>query len=256
MLEHPSVYTLGRAATINHLLWNNTTSTTAETTSISSSSSSTSVSYESVAQSTDISTKALPGPDGSEVYRVERGGKVTYHGPGQLIIYPILNLREFKQDLHWYVTCIEEIIIQILQYYHIKGERSKGYPGVWVNDRKIAAVGMACSKWYTYHGLALNIYPNMNYFQKIIPCGIDDKEVTSLQLELERIAKQKNCTITEYLQQINRLPIHNNNNNPLNNNNNLLFPLTLEDIKPVALEAIKQVLQCDLISVDKGKSPI
>lgn len=244
MLEHPHVYTLGRAATINHLLWQTTdkSSSPSSSSTFPSSSPLSTVSYATVAQSTDISTTSLPGPDGSEVYRIERGGKVTYHGPGQLVIYPLFDLRQFKQDLHWYVTCMEEIIITILRTYGIQGERSKGYPGVWVNDRKIAAVGMACSKWYTYHGLALNITTDMKYFRNIIPCGIDDKEVTSLEFELIRIAQQEGCTVQQYLEQRNLF-------------SSSLLPFSVNAIKPIAVTAIQDIFQCEIIHEPNGSLP-
>lgn len=174
VLEHPDVYTLGRSATPAHLKFPR-----------------------------DAATEL-----GCDVHDVDRGGKVTYHGPGQLVVYPLLDLRNYKQDLHWYVWCIEESLIRCLARYGVSAGRLKGFPGVWVvddtrrivggsiaplpacNERKIAQVGMSCSKWYTSHGGALNVAPRMDAFQRIVPCGIDDRPVTSLAAELQLQAQQ------------------------------------------------------------------
>ncbi|MBD1218960.1 MAG: lipoyl(octanoyl) transferase LipB [Aphanizomenon sp.] len=115
-----------------------------------------------------------------DVHRVERGGEVTYHCPGQLIGYPILNLRRYRQDLHWYLHQLEEVLIRVLAHYNLKGERIPGFTGVWLEGYKVAAIGIKVSKWITMHGFALNVCPDMTGFEKIIPCGIIDKPVSSL----------------------------------------------------------------------------
>jgi len=115
-----------------------------------------------------------------KVYEIERGGDVTYHGPGQLTGYPIIDLRNYKKDAHWYLRQLEETIIRFLSYYNIVGKRVSGLTGVWVDDEKIAAIGVAVKRWVTYHGFALNINPDLSHFKLINPCGITDKEVTSL----------------------------------------------------------------------------
>ncbi len=123
-------------------------------------------------------------PNGSPIYRIERGGEVTYHGPGQLVIYPLLNLKHpnYQQDLHWYLRQIEEVIIQTLSHYDIKSNRDEINTGVWVDQNKIAAVGVSATKWITTHGLALNVNPNLEHFDKdiITPCGIEERGVTSI----------------------------------------------------------------------------
>jgi lipoyl(octanoyl) transferase len=129
-----------------------------------------------------------PAPAGFSVHRVERGGKVTYHGPGQLVVYPLLDLRAFRADLHWYVESIEEVVIRALRAAGgVRAFRLKGSPGVWVgragSERKIAAVGMNCSKWFTQHGFAINVDPDLAHFGHIVPCGIRDRAVTSLAAE-------------------------------------------------------------------------
>ncbi|NES87606.1 MAG: lipoyl(octanoyl) transferase LipB, partial [Moorea sp. SIO2B7] len=143
LLEHPSVYTLGTGANLDFL-------------------------------------KFAPKETGWEVYRVERGGEVTYHCPGQLVGYPILNLRYYQQDLHWYLRQLEEVIIRVLQGYGLKGDRFPGLTGVWLEGYKVAAIGIKVSRWITMHGFALNVCPDLQGFGHIIPCGIEDKPVGSL----------------------------------------------------------------------------
>jgi lipoyl(octanoyl) transferase len=143
LLEHPSVYTLGTGANLEFLKFD---PTTAE----------------------------------YEVHRVERGGEVTYHCPGQLVGYPILNLRRHRQDLHWYLRLLEEVLIQVLAEYGLTGERIPGLTGVWVEGYKVAAIGIKASRWITMHGFALNVNPDLSGFQRIIPCGIVDRPVGSL----------------------------------------------------------------------------
>ncbi|KAL4180418.1 hypothetical protein AMTRI_Chr13g91980 [Amborella trichopoda] len=116
-----------------------------------------------------------------DVYRTERGGEVTYHGPGQLVIYPIINLRYHKMDLHWYLRSLEEVVIRVLaSCFFINASRIEGLTGVWVGDQKIAAIGIRVSKWITYHGLALNVINDLAPFNHIVPCGITDRKVGSV----------------------------------------------------------------------------
>jgi lipoate-protein ligase B len=127
-----------------------------------------------------LASKALLESFGISVYEIERGGDVTYHGPGQLTGYPIIDLRNYKKDVHWYLRQLEEIIIRVLAEYGIIGKRVEKYTGVWVGDEKIAAIGVAVKRWVTYHGFAFNVNPDLSHFKLINPCGITDKEVTSL----------------------------------------------------------------------------
>ncbi|XP_038715725.1 octanoyltransferase LIP2p, chloroplastic-like isoform X3 [Tripterygium wilfordii] len=121
-----------------------------------------------------------------DVYRTERGGEVTYHGPGQLVMYPIINLRNHKMDLHWYLSTLEEVVIRVLsKAFSIKASRAEGLTGVWVGDQKIAAMGIRVSQWITYHGLALNVCMDLAPFHQIIPCGIRDRRVGSIKGLLE-----------------------------------------------------------------------
>ncbi|HEY9618916.1 MAG TPA: lipoyl(octanoyl) transferase LipB [Crinalium sp.] len=143
LLEHPPVYTLGQGASLQFL-------------------------------------KFDPDQTDHTVIRVERGGEVTYHCPGQLVGYPILNLRHYQQDLHWYLRQLEEVLIQVLALYGLKGERSPGFTGVWLEGRKVAAIGVKVSRWITMHGFALNVCPDLQGFTQIVPCGIADKPVGSL----------------------------------------------------------------------------
>jgi len=143
LLEHPPVYTLGQGASLEFLKFD---------------------------------PEAAPWP----VHRVERGGEVTYHGPGQLVGYPILNLRFYQTDLHWYLRQLEAVLIQVLAAYGLVGERIPGLTGVWVDGCKVAAIGIKASRWITMHGFALNICPDLEEFKRIVPCGIRDRPVGSL----------------------------------------------------------------------------
>jgi lipoyl(octanoyl) transferase len=128
-------------------------------------------------------------PNGIPIYRVERGGEVTYHGPGQLVCYPLFDLQQnpFKQDLHWYLRNIEEVIIKVLREYGIQGTRDEINTGVWVGHNKIAAIGISSARWITTHGFALNIHPQLEKFDTslIIPCGIEGRGVTSIENEMQ-----------------------------------------------------------------------
>jgi len=127
---------------------------------------------------------------GIEYFHINRGGDITFHGPGQIVGYPIFDLEQFKTDLGWYLRSLEEVIIQTLAVYGVKGERSPGETGVWIDpaikgkERKICAMGIRCSRWITMHGFALNVNTDLDYFSNIVPCGIQDKQVTSLAKEL------------------------------------------------------------------------
>ncbi|XP_068665209.1 octanoyltransferase LIP2p, chloroplastic-like [Aristolochia californica] len=116
-----------------------------------------------------------------DIYRTERGGEVTYHGPGQLIVYPLINLSYQKKDLHWYLRALEEVVIQVLRNtFFIKASRVDGHTGVWVGNQKVAAIGIRVCRWITYHGLALNVTTDLTPFQHIVPCGIHGREVGSI----------------------------------------------------------------------------
>jgi lipoyl(octanoyl) transferase len=143
VLEHPPVYTLGTGASLEFLKFDH------------------------------LQTEY-------ELYRVERGGEVTYHCPGQVIAYPILNLRHYQQDLHWYLRQLEEVVIQVLALHNLTGERIDGLTGVWLVGRKVAAIGIKVSKWITMHGFALNVCPDLSGFDRIVPCGIVDRSVGSM----------------------------------------------------------------------------
>lgn len=127
---------------------------------------------------------------GIEFFHINRGGDITFHGPEQLVGYPVLDLDHYKTDLGWYLRSLEEVIILTIGEYGLKGERSKGETGVWLDaaikgkERKICAMGIRCSRWITMHGFALNVNVDLNYFNFITPCGIQDKQVTSMQKEL------------------------------------------------------------------------
>jgi lipoyl(octanoyl) transferase len=156
-VEHPHVYTLGKSGSEKNLLLN----------------------QEQLAQRD------------AAYYRINRGGDITYHGPGQLVAYPILDLDNFFTDIHKYLRLLEETIILTLADYGIQAGRSKGETGVWLdaenkNARKICAMGVRCSRWVTMHGWGFNVNSNLDYFNNIVPCGIPDKAVTSLQAELGR----------------------------------------------------------------------
>ena len=116
-----------------------------------------------------------------KIYETERGGEITYHGPGQIVCYPILNLKNFKQSVTWYMRALEEVIIETLKLFKIKATRKDGLTGVWVEDEKIGAQGVRMTKWVTMHGFALNVNTDLRFFNDIIPCGIKDFGVTSIE---------------------------------------------------------------------------
>jgi lipoyl(octanoyl) transferase len=121
---------------------------------------------------------------GIDVIEIDRGGDITFHGPGQLVGYPIINLSQFRQDIHWYLRNLEEVIIHTLNDFEINGIRIPGLTGVWVKNNKICAIGVKVTRWVTMHGFALNISTDLDYFKHIIPCGINDKGVTSIFEEI------------------------------------------------------------------------
>jgi len=121
---------------------------------------------------------------GVELFEVERGGDVTFHGPGQLVGYPIIDLKRHRQDLHWYLRSIEQALIDSLADYGIPGERNTAYTGVWTHGKKIASIGVHARDWVTWHGFALNVTTELSYFNLIVPCGIDGVVMTSIAREL------------------------------------------------------------------------
>ena len=157
MCEHPHVYTLGKSGSKDNLLY--------------------------PVQELDRI--------GATFYEINRGGDITYHGPGQMVVYPILDLERIEADVHKYVRGLEEVIIKLCGTFQVQTERISGYTGVWVtqNDskpRKICAIGVHLSRWVSLHGLAFNVYPDLNYFNHIVPCGIspEQMQVTSLEKEI------------------------------------------------------------------------
>jgi lipoyl(octanoyl) transferase len=122
---------------------------------------------------------------GYEIFDVDRGGDVTYHGPGQLVGYPIIRLSDFREDLGWYMRSLEAVIIRALAAYGLECERKGGMSGVWSGDRKICAIGVRASRWVTMHGFALNVTTDLDRFDAIVPCGIETHGVTSIERETE-----------------------------------------------------------------------
>jgi len=154
-VEHPHVYTLGKSGDMANLL---------------------------------VDEKQLAAK-GAQFYKINRGGDITYHGPGQIVGYPILDLDNFFTDIHKYLRFLEEMVILTLSEYGLKGQRSDGETGVWLDvgtpfARKICAMGVRASRWVTMHGFALNVNTDLGYFEHMVPCGIKDKSVTSLNVEL------------------------------------------------------------------------
>jgi lipoyl(octanoyl) transferase len=155
--QHPPTYTLGKSGKPEHLLLD----------------------------------EAALAAHGATFHRINRGGDITFHGPGQLVAYPLLDLENFRPDIHWYLRVLEEAVIKTLGEYGLRAGRIAGLTGVWLdweegaaNPRKICAMGVRCSRWVTLHGLALNVNTDLSYFGYIVPCGITDKAVTSMQAEL------------------------------------------------------------------------
>lgn len=152
LVEHPPVVTLGRSAKERNLL----------------------------------ASPELLAARGVELFEVERGGDVTFHGPGQLVGYPIVDLKRHKRDLHWYLRQVEEALIRAIGGFGIAGERHPGYTGVWTQNRKIASIGVHARDWVTWHGFALNVSTDLGYFDLIVPCGIPAVTMTSVVQEAGR----------------------------------------------------------------------
>ena len=152
LLEHPHTYTLGKTADKENL----------------------------------VGDKKYLDENKISVYDIDRGGDITYHGPGQIVGYPIISLTNWKQDTHKYLRSIEEVIINVLKEYDLYGTRVDKFTGVWLEDRKICAIGIKVSRWITMHGFAFNVNTDLKLFSGIIPCGINDKDVTSLNRELNK----------------------------------------------------------------------
>jgi len=165
LVEHDPVYTLGKNADTDHLL-----------------------------QSRD---KMI------DVFEIERGGDITFHGPGQLVGYPILDLGNYKKSVDWYMRSLEQLTIDVLGEFGILAHRVEGLTGVWVGDEKIAAQGVKLSRWVTMHGFSLNVYPDLSFYDGIIPCGIFDRGVTSMQRLLgttQKMGKVKSLVIDKFNQ--------------------------------------------------------
>lgn len=128
-------------------------------------------------------TDELLARRGVQIHEIERGGDVTYHGPGQLVGYPIVDLNRHRRDLHWYLRSLEEALIRALDTLEIQAERVAGYTGVWVGNRKIASIGVHVTRWVTFHGFALNVTTDLSDFDLIVPCGIDAVQMTSVERE-------------------------------------------------------------------------
>jgi len=152
LLEHPNTYTLGKVADKNNL-----------------------ISSEEYLKKNQIS-----------VFEIDRGGDITYHGPGQVVGYPIIDLANWRKDTHVYLRTLEQVIIDVCNHYGLAASANPEYTGVWIEDRKICAIGIKISKWVTMHGFAFNVNTDLSLYNGIIPCGIIDKDVTSLQNELNR----------------------------------------------------------------------
>jgi lipoyl(octanoyl) transferase len=131
-------------------------------------------------------TPAALAARGVELFDVDRGGDVTFHGPGQLVGYPIVNLQNHKEDLHWYLRQLEAALIHALGTFGIRGERNDGLTGVWTSGRKIASIGVHARQWVTWHGFALNVTTDLSYFDLLVPCGIPNVTMTSIEQELLR----------------------------------------------------------------------
>src|SRR6185369_14491708 len=152
LVEHPPVVTLGRSSKDKHLL----------------------------------ASPALLASRGVDLHEVERGGDVTFHGPGQLVGYPIIDLKRHKQDLHWFLRRVEDALIRSIAPLGLVGDRSAGFTGVWTGGRKLASIGVHARDWVTWHGFALNVTTDLRYFDLIVPCGIDAVEMSSVGRELQR----------------------------------------------------------------------
>ena len=152
LLEHPHTYTFGKSSDKSNLLFDDE----------------------------ELARRKI------SLYDIDRGGDITYHGPGQIVGYAIFDLKNWEQDTHKYLRALEEVIIQTLSEFGIEGGRNEEHTGVWVNDKKICAIGIKVSRWISMHGFALNVNTDMDLFDGIIPCGIEEKGVTSLKDEVDK----------------------------------------------------------------------
>jgi lipoate-protein ligase B len=166
LLEHNPVVTLGRSSKEKHL----------------------------------VASKEFLATRGVELFEVERGGDVTFHGPGQLVGYPIIDLKRHKEDLHWYLRTLEQALISTLDKFGIEAERSTGYTGVWTKGSKIASIGVHARDWVTWHGFALNVTTDLSFFDLIVPCGIPGVVMTSMQREGADV--EMNAVATELTEQL------------------------------------------------------
>lgn len=183
-VEHPHVFTLGKSGSMLHLL----------------------------AKDEELKNA------NAEFVKIDRGGDITYHGPGQIVGYPILDLDRHFTDIHKYLRFLEEVIIRVCADYGFEAERVEKLTGVWINGRKICAMGIKCSRWVTLHGFAMNVNTQLNYFNKIVPCGIADRGVTSLQELMGRkvdedevkskIIKYFSEVFSVVLEKTDSLPVH------------------------------------------------
>jgi lipoyl(octanoyl) transferase len=196
LLEHPAVYTLGRGADARFL--------------------------------------GAAGGGAVPVVRVGRGGQVTYHGPGQLVGYPIIDLKRHRQDLHWYLRQVEEALIVALADFGIAGERSAGQTGVWTQGaaRKIASIGVHARDWVTWHGFALNVTTDLSYFDLMVPCGIQSVTMTSISRELREMGSDSNSDSNSTMKQVEASVVEAFGR---------VFELTPRDVAHLATEAIARV---------------
>ena len=167
LLEHPHTYTLGKVADKKNL----------------------------------VGGKEYLEKNKISVFEIDRGGDITYHGPGQIVGYPIIKLEDWEKDTHKYLRALEEVIIMTCKNYGLDAGRNPKYTGVWIGNRKIAAIGVKISRWVTMHGFAFNVNTDLTLFNGIIPCGISDKEVTSLKKELKKeinISEVKNVILENF----------------------------------------------------------
>lgn len=159
VVEHPPVITLGRSTKAGNLL----------------------------ASSEELTAR------GVELFEVERGGDVTFHGPGQLVGYPIVDLTEHKEDLHWYLRQVEEVLIRAVAPFGVRADRNPGKTGIWTRDRKLASIGVHARQWVTWHGFALNVTTDLSYFDLMVPCGLPEVEMTSVGREMLELSASGTC---------------------------------------------------------------
>jgi lipoyl(octanoyl) transferase len=200
LVEHPPVVTLGRSAKEKHLL----------------------------------ASPELLRARGVERFEVERGGDVTFHGPGQLVGYPIIDLKRHRQDLHWYLRQVEEALIVALADFGIAGERSAGQTGVWTQGaaRKIASIGVHARDWVTWHGFALNVTTDLSYFDLMVPCGIQSVTMTSISRELREMGSDSNSDSNSTMKQVEASVVEAFGS---------VFELTPRDVAHLSTEAIARV---------------